>query len=529
VVFHDINSDSKSAVRFIRPIVEEISSEELTIAGYEGAIATIEVGRMTERGESNSTDTSRPEGLLLKGNRAIYENSLFKYESNPAAHWFSGSIKCQYIDRLAKEYDDESEAGRAHSDANPTPIISRSRDGLEREHPFVAALSESIEAFLRPLIEAEELKARDSGNRESTQLRRDFDSLGRDLAQLIDSDLKEIDDEGFDGDGSGEADADIYVIPIAPVLYINENKTISVIVRRALGLSEVTLRLDPEGVIELIDSTVVPLVDHPRREDYLIGRIRLRPLIEDEETTLTVVAGDLELETFIEVRPERDDPEPEPPTSLEFERQRFHVTVGKKRKLRLRAPVETVNDAETTSVRVVSSGAGVVVLGGTTVLRFDEEALCFVGEVEVDPRQLGARETLTAILGLDQAECEVSVGKFPGDGPSLTVELVDQEMGHFRAWVEETATGVKINILGANKALKRYLGPGPDFPNQNNVQARAVIAEIIAGEAARLVVQRKYRNAGELDGPGFYAEHLEYLDKYLRRCHVVMVADAQDI
>ena len=177
-------------------------------------------------------------------------------------------------------------------------------------------------------------------------------------------------------------------------------------------------------------------------------------------------------------------------------------------------------------VRVTSSGAGVVVRGGTVSLVFDEEQVCFVGRIEVDPRQLGASERLTAVLGSKLAECDVLVGRFEGDGPSVSFELVDQEMGHFRAWVEENAGGVKINILGANKALKRYLGPGPDFPCQNSPQARAVIAEIIAGEAARLVVQRKFRAAGELDGPAFYAEHLEYLDKYLRRCHVVMVGDA---
>ena len=252
----------------------------------------------------------------------------------------------------------------------------------------------------------------------------------------------------------------------------------------------------------------------------------MRPLIEDEETSMTIKAGDVELDVLIQVRPERENPDPDPPVTLEFERQRYHLTVGKTRKLLLRAPVEVINEAESTSVRVTSSGAGVVVLGGTVSLVFDEEQVCFVGRVEVDPRQLGANERLTAVLGTTLAECDVVVGRFEGDGPTVRFELVDQEMGHFRAWVEEEAGGVKINILGANKALKRYLGPGPDFPNQNSAQARAVIAEIIAGEAARLVVQRKFRSAGELDGPGFYAEHLEYLDKYLRRCHVVMVGDS---
>jgi hypothetical protein len=526
VVFVDVNSGSRSMVRFDRPIVEEVEALEAEVPGYEGAAVSIQVQKLSERGDSSTTDTSRPEGLLLKGSRAVYENTLFKYEANPAAHWFTGVVKCQYIDELARKYDDESEHDHEHSSANPMPIISRSRDGLEKEHPFYQALAELVEGTLLPYVEEEERKARESGSRETTQLRRDFESLGRDLGQLIDSDLREIDEDGIPGGAGAEGNPDIYLIPGSPVLYMNENKTVSVVVSISLGVDSITVELDPEGVVELIDSAEIPLAPHPRREDYLIGRIRLRPLIEDEETSMTIKAGTVELGALVQVHPERENPASDPPITFEFERQQFHLTVGKRRKLLLRAPVEVINAAGGTSVRVTSSGPGVAVLGSSISLVFDEEQVCFIGRVEVDPRQLGASERLTAVLGGTLAECDVVAGRFEGDGPSLHFELVDQEMGHFRAWVEDEAGGMKINILGANKALKRYLGPGPDFPNQNTPQARAVIAEIIAGEAARLVVQRKFRSAGELDGPAFYAEHLEYLDKYLRRCHVVMVGEA---
>ncbi len=82
-----------------------------------------------------------------------------------------------------------------------------------------------------------------------------------------------------------------------------------------------------------------------------------------------------------------------------------------------------------------------------------------------------------------------------------------------------------IKILGGHSAIKRYLGPSPDFPYQDTPPARLVIAEIVAGEAARLVIERKYRTTGNLDGPGFYAEHLLYLEKYLLRCHKMMLVD----
>jgi hypothetical protein len=100
-------------------------------------------------------------------------------------------------------------------------------------------------------------------------------------------------------------------------------------------------------------------------------------------------------------------------------------------------------------------------------------------------------------------------------------DFVDVESAFFRAF--ELAP-LRLGWRG-HSAVKRYLGPGPKFPHQDSPTARAVIAEIVAGEAARLVMERKYRTNGDLDGPAFYAEHLLYLEKYLARCHRLMLVD----
>jgi hypothetical protein len=148
-----------------------------------------------------------------------------------------------------------------------------------------------------------------------------------------------------------------------------------------------------------------------------------------------------------------------------------------------------------------------------------------IGRVQVDPRVLGAHSTLTATLGTANARCEVIVAQNEGDGPRLQIKIVDEAQGRFRAYVERESEVTTIKIFGAHSAIKRYLGPGPEFPQQESLQARLVIAEIIAGEAARLVMEKKYRAPGDLDGPAFYAEHLLYMDKYLQRCHRMMLAD----
>jgi hypothetical protein len=140
---------------------------------------------------------------------------------------------------------------------------------------------------------------------------------------------------------------------------------------------------------------------------------------------------------------------------------------------------------------------------------------------------LGARGALTATLGGAHATCEAVVAQHDGGGPRLEIKIVDEAQGRYRAYVERVDEITMIKILGGHSAIKRYLGPGPEFPHQDSPTARLIIAEIVAGEAARLVMERKYRTTGDLDGPAFYSEHLLYLEKYLPRCHR-MLADATE-
>jgi hypothetical protein len=524
----DRNDGTVDGIRYGHPSLTQVLACDVAVPGYDDVTVSVTISRTAERYENPSSDPGRPEGLLLKGRRAIYENTLFSYESNPHAHWFTGSITCEYIDTLALQYDDVEAAGGDHSPLNPMPIISRSRDGLEHEHPFYKVLVEAVEPSLVELVREEERKAKEGEVRESARLRRALDTLGRDLGQLVDADLREIDEDGLGGEKGKDGNEPLRIIPESPVLYIGEDKTISVVALRSLGATTIEVEVDPEGVVELLDSSPIPLDDHPRRDDCLIARIRVRPLIEDEETLLTVRCGETEAIASIEVRPEREYPEPVPPTELEFERARYQIAHGRRRTLILRAPVEVMNEAETTTARLHSSHAGIVVLGGDVKLEFDEDELCFIGRVSVEGRSLGARGTLTARLGTARATCEVVVAQHDGGGPRLDIKIVDEAQGRYRAYVERVGEVTTIKILGGHTAIKRYLGPGPGFPHQDTPAARLVIAEIVAGEAARLVMEKKYRNTGELDGPAFYADHLLYLEKYLPRCHKMMVVDGTE-
>ncbi len=101
----DPGKGNTDILRYTVPDLPVVFSGRLAIEGYPRAIAEVTIFRNPERYEDPPSDSCRPGGLLLTGRRAIYENTLFSFESNPHAGWFSGRVKCDFIDELAAEYD----------------------------------------------------------------------------------------------------------------------------------------------------------------------------------------------------------------------------------------------------------------------------------------------------------------------------------------------------------------------------------------------------------------------------------------
>ncbi len=86
-----------------------------------------------------------------------------------------------------------------------------------------------------------------------------------------------------------------------------EDRTLTIAVRNE-GVSvgdEVDVEVDPGGVVELLTLTV-RLNASNRREDILVGQIRLRPLLNGEVTMVTARMPGRYGEALVEVKPARD-------------------------------------------------------------------------------------------------------------------------------------------------------------------------------------------------------------------------------
>jgi hypothetical protein len=94
--------------------LKAVLTADLAIPDYPGVSASLRLWRLPEGlPERPSSDPYRPQGVLIAGDRAAYENSLFSFESNPYAQRFTGRLECTYIEGLIRDFDDRRATGRS--------------------------------------------------------------------------------------------------------------------------------------------------------------------------------------------------------------------------------------------------------------------------------------------------------------------------------------------------------------------------------------------------------------------------------
>ena len=529
----NLNDAKRERLTYRYPDLPVVFSGHLNIEGYSEAKAELTIWRLPERSDDGPTDVSRPNGILIKGTRAIYENTLFSFEGNVHAGWFAGRLTCPYIDRLAREYDDRLVRGLQPDPNNPFPIISRRRDGLTPDHPFIRALRGAADAPLRDLVARETEKARaEAGNVESVSTRAALERLATEVGRLISEEMREIEAEELPGGQEGLPPL-LQIVPEQVFAYMGEDRTLTVAARNenvSVG-DEVHIDADPVGVVEIL-TPVVPLRSHTRREDLLVGQIRLRPLIEGEVTLVAATMADRTANALVEVRPGREEIEEvvEPPTTLQFERPSYQVSWQRKKALSILAPATFVAE-QGIHVTVSSSDPGIAIRGTKVELVYDDSVEYYRTSVQIEARTLGATTVISARVGEAVAETHVAVVRRE-EGPNFKIQLVREDFGVWRAIVEREPieSGAEqsiIKIAGRHPALRRYLGE--NFERQDSPVCRGMIAEVVADVTARLVVSELYRlrrGTEAFDADRFYREHYKRLTRFLPRFQGLLVGDA---
>jgi len=521
----NINDDSTDLLIYQFPELDvAYPLGELKIPEYPDAKASLIIWRHPTRCEDGPHDRGRPIGILLKGNRAIYDNTLFGYEGNVHAGWFSGRLACPYIDQLAREYDERLERHESQTPENPMPIITRRRDGLNPQHPFVVALKKAAEGPLGMLVAKEAERARKAvGAIENETTRQALARVAREISRLVNEELNDIEAEQLLGEGVGPVPL-LSIIPEQAYAYLGEDRTLTVIGRKGdiPEGAEVIISVDPIGVVEVLGLNV-PLQSHSRREDVLAGQVRLRPLLAEESTIVTAQYESTSASALVEVRASRVVPPIEEivPEALQFERPSYRVGWQRKKELLILAPCKDV-DKYGIHVKIASSDPGVVVLKPTIVLKTDALGKYFLGKTQIEARVLNANATITAECGQSSASTKIVVSRREESG-GFKIQLWDDEWGTYRAIFEaeidehgrETQV---IKIAGKHPAIRPYVGEA--FEYQNTPQAQAILAEVVADVASRYVVTelfRKWQNTEMFDAARIYREHYKRVTRFLPR------------
>jgi hypothetical protein len=531
--------DDAVNLRYVPPSgLVEFPAVEVEVPGYERK-ARVVVAEVPTPFQEDQNDQSRPGGLLIESGRAVHEATLYGFENSPYAGYFLGSVRWETIDDLARDFDDRDEAGLPVDPANPMQIIRADRRGLNAQHPAVKQLRSVIDAVLRPHFDrkAQELSG---GARESRLTKQRLDALARVVAKYQAAKAEELEFELARTGAQGvELTADIPIVEVIPprkVLEVGRVHTFTVRVRSDAFVDDPSqadvllwLAADPDGCVEL-SGPKCTLTRDARLEGRLTGTFTARAAAADGSAIIEVTVPRLpgavvEIET---VEPETPFELP-PPDSFSFDRPTYRVAAGKHKQVLLVAPAHLVGEHGVMVTALSSDSQGVLVRHARADLALSPDGDWYEARIDVEGRQHGASATLTAALGQSgiQATTKVDVRRDRGGPTPPEIKLA--AMGSFVRGTFEASpdTGaIVITVNATHPSVSRYFGKSPEFVGQETLQARLMIAEIVA-DLTVLDILRRHLRQQPLPVEQLYVHRFRMLKDLLPLCHASQVVEEE--
>ncbi len=510
------------------PACDEVVRKEVGVPGYPEASAELVVYEMEEPQEGRVTPESH-HGLLICGGRAVYENTLFELDRMVGSGYLRGHLHCPYIDDLIRTFDDRQERDEDPAEENPIRLVSRSRDGLHDEHPFVKRLKAVFSEELLPLIQ--ELAKRHSGDKNpSASMQQRLDDTARELARMLADDLADLDEDGPGGEGPDEAP--LKIIPARVVMQPEERKTLTVHIRPGLigkdWDGELTASSDAPAIVSLDSDPDTPQ-PHPDDPELLVSRIRVTSGTSDGNAVVRVTAGTKEDACTVTVDSESSPPPP-PPEGLEFSHSHYNLRPGRRRSVEIWAPLDLVIGSGTEVQIKIDGDPTIQLVTETCELRLDSERGWYSGRVQLIGDVVGASAELTAVLGEHLAHSHLEVLD-PTDphGLDLQIRWADSMYKPYRASLEQGPSGLVLTVYGRHPAIYPLLGSYDEdqkrFENEETPEVSLVLAEIMATEITHHLLEREFTRPGEqFDVYRYPPRYRSRIGKYLALAQKMLTA-----
>ncbi len=323
------------------------------------------------------------------------------------------------------------------------------------------------------------------------------------------------------------------VIPPRKILELGKTHTFTVRLRADALVaghdeSEALLSVvaEPDGCVEL-SAPRVTLRPDKRLEGRLSGTFTVTGKSSEGNALVEVTVPRLTSAWLeVDVTEPAEELPPLAPVTFQFERGSYRVPAGKRKRILLLAPTAAVNRHGNRVALHIPNTQGVLVRQTALELLPSADGDWYQATVEVEGRQHGAVATLSAQCGSGPLKAETVISVRPDEtGPAPPVIKIAALNSFVPGTFETDDTGlVKITVNATHPAARRYFGPQPDFPRQNSLPARLMVAEIVADLTVLDVLRRQLRQQ-PVPVEQMYRRRFQMLADLLPLCHESQVAD----
>jgi len=280
------------------PMGEMVLDEHFEIEGFP-ASAHLQLLRsnvqLSTRGEEGDYADA---GLLVISRDTIISLTMLKFENDPYASFFYGSIDCDYLHDLLK---------------NDEPVLTATRDGINWTLPFAKALKQAVETRIEPLVQVEREHAmQDEQMKLDKRLRRKLDKTIRELNVIASSELS---DRQTSSDGKPEPPP--AGLEFAPArIFVQTGQMVTLTLRAHLsewihdGTTVFVVSDNPEVEVLTPKVQIKALKEHP---EIGAAKVHVEGKQVGNEATVTAYLGNHRAQALVQVRSRKetvDDTQP---------------------------------------------------------------------------------------------------------------------------------------------------------------------------------------------------------------------------
>ncbi|WKZ37617.1 MAG: ATP-binding protein [Anaerolineales bacterium] len=302
IVLRDMASGVKSRqeyeLSYKSPRGEKVLEASLPIEGYP-AEAQLEVHRsgiqLSTRGEEGDYADG---GLLVISRDIVISLTMLKFENDPYAAYFYGSIQCDYLHDLLK---------------NDEPVLTATRDGINWTHPFARALKLAVEAKLEPLIQEEREHAiHDEQTKLDKKLRRKLDRALHELNTIAVTELREQKDSEKKKIELPESGMGFF----PERMYVQTGQTATLVLRAAVNehvkINKTATIISSSSEV-IVATPLVQLKPHKNDPTILEARVKVEGRQVGGEGMVTAYLGRNRAQAMVQVHSKKEAI-PSPPT-----------------------------------------------------------------------------------------------------------------------------------------------------------------------------------------------------------------------